>query len=116
MVVLVILLSFLYAAVMFVVVARYLYLVHFLMSYLRRTHSTLWMQLGRPEFSKKKIQNLNGRSWFVLMGTLKFVLLSPEYKDLDDLQFNKLIWSIRVLFFLFAFGLVLFVPIFTYWR
>jgi hypothetical protein len=74
----------------------------YLLSYLRRVHTPVWEQLGRPKLfhvatSLREIPQLFHGMLRDTFGTHRFLYFSNSHKDLNDVWLNALIWVVRIL-------------------
>jgi hypothetical protein len=86
----------------FVIIVIYIGAIGYLMKYLRRVYTMLWVDLGEPTlawtFSKKStLANPLGASSDGGLGMLRFVF-SNQYKNIDDSKLANLIWVVRTSF------------------
>ncbi len=91
--------------VMFVSVLTYLGAIDYLIRYLRRTYTMIWVELGSFTFWEQPRDLIH---WYIAeMRTAGFVLLSSRYKALQDRKLTNLIWLVRVSFVLALIPLLL---------
>jgi hypothetical protein len=78
-------------------VLGYLLVVSYLINYLRRVHTDVWMQLGKPSLEHPS----NVMNWFrsfrTFHLTVYFIFLSGRHRTLNDARLTKLVWSARIL-------------------
>jgi len=93
----------LYAAIVSIAVIAHLFLVIYLISYLRRFHNEAWVSLGCPSLPTSAELSANPLP-FVLSGILTMIFIfGAEYKSFNDNRLNRLIWLER---FVILFGIV----------
>ena|SRR6266853_1970704 len=93
-----------------ITVFAYFALMVYLISYLRKVHTTMWVQLGRPSgpYSGNPFDVISILKFFwTWLRTAGFILLTNQYATLNDPKLTKLIWSIRVLLLVGAFFVML---------
>ena len=83
----------------------YLGSLTYLMGYLRRVHTGIWVDLGQPSMSVDFARNASFRSGFLILG----YVFSNRCKKLEDSRLNAVIWLVRVFF---ALSLVFFLVFF----
>ncbi len=87
----------------FSVIMLYLAAVTYLMDYLRRSHTTTWVDLGQPRMTADRASEDSFGFAQAGFATLGFVF-STRYRSLKDNQLNRLIWLIRILFVIASFS------------
>lgn len=82
----------------FLIIVIYLGSIGYLMRYLRRVYTMIWIDLGEPTlWGKRTLTNPFGYLRDGGLGVLRFVF-SSQYKNLDDSQLANLIWIVRASF------------------
>jgi len=86
------------AALMLIVsVVTVMALVSYMLNYLKRVHPAAWEAMGQPALpslpkTRPSIENVRA-----MLAFWRFVLLSNQYKALNDPQLAKVIWYTRIL-------------------
>jgi hypothetical protein len=81
-------------------IVTYIALIGYLIRYLRRVHTAMWVELGRPSlWITINPFDLVGqfRLLWTMARTFVFILVSFQYATLNDTRLTKLIWSTRFL-------------------
>lgn len=88
------------------VVVAYLFSVNHLVVYLRRSHATTWVSLGRPSFSTLVERSADPLSLAQTgMLTMRFIF-GTEHESLEDERLSRAIWLVRVLLVSGVVGLI----------
>jgi hypothetical protein len=84
----------------------YLGLIGYLIWYLRRTHTAMWIQLG-PWTRTMNPFDIVGqfRLIWTMWKTIAFIWVTFQYRTLNDSRVTRLIWSIRILFLVVGFSM-----------
>jgi hypothetical protein len=94
-----------FTVVVVTLIATYLGLICYLIWYLRGMHTAMWIDLGRPWINTPNPFNLIAQLRFLrmMLVTAAFLLLTFQYRTLNDTQVSKLIWTIRTLLVIIGF-------------
>jgi hypothetical protein len=84
-------------AVMILSIVTYLAAINYLIGYLRRAYTTIWIELGSFILRDPRRTQLNSGlvEWYLAgMRTVGFVMFSEQYKSAGDRKLTVLVWLV----------------------
>ena len=96
-----------YTVLIVAFVLGYLATIFYFIGYLRRAHTAVWANIGRPDFSKVQGASIDVqfRQLLALFSTWKFIF-TGAHNRMSDSRLSALVWLLRILIvgclFLFA--------------